>query len=131
MCRKIAKNGYFLLLLLSVFCLSFPAPGGQLRYGEEVEYGHHNIHTHGQRLGEEAHDYEHFTVSYDFLTIKPSSSIKACPGINSYLHTNYYPEYYRNFSEISSVHYLSINRFYPPYQVPLELLSRMQNYTRG
>ena len=111
MYRKTVKDRYLVLLILFAFCLSFPSLGGQLWYGEEVEYGHHNVHMHDHRIGEEVPDDEHFTVYYDFLTITPSSSIKACPDINSYLHTNYYPEYYRNLSEISSVHHSSINRF--------------------
>ena len=36
---------------------------------------------------------------------------KACPVINHFLHTHFYPEYHYNFSEILSVHHSGINRF--------------------
>ncbi len=112
MYKKTVKDRYLVLLILFAFCFSFPSLGGQLWYGEGVEYGHHNIHMHDHRLGEEVPDDEDFTLYYDFLTLKPSGSIKACSGINSYLHTNYHSEYYRNLIAICSVHRSSINRFY-------------------
>ena len=112
MYKKTVKDRYLVLLILFTFCLSFPSLGGQLWYGGEVEYGHHNVHIHGHRIGEEVPNDEHFAVYYDFLTIKPSSTIKACPVINLFLHTRFYPEYHHNFSEISSVHHQSINRFH-------------------
>lgn len=111
MYKKTVKDRYLVLLILFTFCLSFPSLGGQLWYGEDVEYGHHNVHIHDHRIGEDVPDDEYVTVYYDFLTITPSRSIKACPYINLYLHTNYYPEDYRNLSEITSVHHSSINRF--------------------
>ncbi len=111
MYEKAVKDRFLTFLILFVFCLSFPSLGGQLWYGEGVEYGHHNLHIHDNRIGEDVSEDEHFTVYYDFLTITPSSSVKTCLYVNSYLHINYYPEYYRNLSAIPSVHHSSINRF--------------------
>ncbi len=108
---KTANDRYLILLMLFAFCLSFPTLGGQLWYGGEVEYGHHNVHIHDHRIGEEVPNDESYTVYYDFLTIKPSSTIKACPVINLFLHTRFYPEYHHNFSKISFIHHSSINRF--------------------
>ncbi len=88
MYKKTGNSRYLVLLILFAFCLSFPSLGGQLWYGEEVEYGHHNMHIHDYRIGEETSEDEHFAAYYDFLTIKPSGYIKVCPVTNFFLHTN-------------------------------------------
>ncbi len=112
MCKKTVKDRYLVLSILFAFCFSSPSLGGQLLYGEGVEYGHHNVHMHDPRIGEEIPDDEHFTVYYDSLTIAPSSTLKACSVINSYLHSNCHLENYRNLCPVFSVHHSCINRFF-------------------
>ncbi len=115
MYKKTVKDRNLVLLILFAFCLSSATIGGLLLYGQEVHYGHHSVHIHyteeDYTIGETDCSDTSIALYHDYLTIKPSGSIKACPVINLFLHTHFYPEYYHNFSEISSVHYSSINRF--------------------
>ncbi len=115
MYKKTVNDRYLVLLILFAFCLSSATIGGLLLYGQDVHYGHHSVHIH---YTEEDHDIGETDCSdsniaqyHDYLTIKPSGFIKACPVINLFLHIHFYPEYHHNFSEISSVHHSSINRF--------------------
>lgn len=115
MYKKTVNDRYLVLLILFAFCLSSATIGGPLLYGQEVHYGHHSVHIH---YTEEDHDIgetdcsdTNIALYHDYLTLEPSGSIKTYSVINLFLHTHFYPEYHHNFSEISSVHHSSINRF--------------------
>ena len=105
----------FKLLLLLAFCLSSSTLLVFLPLGSEVHFENGSVHIHhgneDHGLGEADHSDANIVLHLDYLTIKSSGLIKACPVINLFIHTHFYPEYHRNFSEISSVHHSSINRF--------------------
>ncbi len=116
MYRKTVKDRYLVLLILFAFCLSSATLGGFLLFGSEIHFENGSVHIHhgneDHGLGEADHSDANIVLHLDYLTIESSSFIKACPVINLFLHTHFYPEYHHNFSEIYSVHHSSINRFY-------------------
>ncbi len=115
MYKKTVKDRYLVLLILFTFCLSSATLGEFLLFGSELHFENGSVHIqHGNEdhgLGGADHSDADIVLYLDYLAIESSGFIKACPAINHFLHTHFYPEYHYNFSEILSVHHSGINRF--------------------
>ncbi len=117
MTRKRINNKYFILLILSAFCLSCAALSGSLLYGSEFHYDHQNAHIHHTNedygLGESDHRDANIILHLDYISAN-SSSIKTHFTLNSCLHSSHSPNYdyylFNNFSRIT--HHSNTNRFY-------------------
>jgi hypothetical protein len=115
MYKKTVKDRYLVFLILFAFCLSSATLGGFLLFGSELHFENGSVHIHhgngDHGLGKADHSDADIILHLEYITMEPSSFIKACPVINHFLHTHFYPECHHYVSEILSVHHSGVNRF--------------------
>ena len=115
MYKKQLKTGIWCYWYCSLFVFQAQRLGEFLLFGSELHFENGSVHIHhgneDHGLGGADHSDADIVLYLDYLAIESSGFIKACPVINHFLHTHFYPEYHYNFSEILSVHHSGINRF--------------------
>ncbi|ODS31708.1 MAG: hypothetical protein SCARUB_03171 [Candidatus Scalindua rubra] len=117
MYKKTVKNRYFMLLILSVFCLSSATLSGSLLYGSELHFHQNHVHIHhtdkDHGLGESDHRDANTILYLDYVVVNSPNPVKTLSSLNPCLHSyhsqNYCYNFFNNFSKIT--HYSNKNRF--------------------